>query len=102
MAECAYVVGAMYDRNNFCFFSVRGNMAHSISLPCFFGGFMGLLERIMNIGKGSRKHEQAPGVLPGRNEPCWCGSGKKYKKCHLPEEEKKMAAKACSLNCGPT
>jgi preprotein translocase subunit SecA len=19
---------------------------------------------------------------PGRNEPCWCGSGKKYKKCH--------------------
>jgi preprotein translocase subunit SecA len=19
----------------------------------------------------------------GRNEPCWCGSGKKYKKCHL-------------------
>ena len=21
-------------------------------------------------------------VLPGRNEPCWCGSGKKTKKCH--------------------
>ena len=21
---------------------------------------------------------------PGRNEPCWCGSGKKYKKCHFP------------------
>ncbi len=20
--------------------------------------------------------------LPGRNEPCWCGSGKKVKKCH--------------------
>ena len=20
--------------------------------------------------------------LPGRNEPCWCGSGKKYKQCH--------------------
>jgi hypothetical protein len=20
---------------------------------------------------------------PGRNAPCWCGSGKKYKKCHL-------------------
>jgi preprotein translocase subunit SecA len=18
----------------------------------------------------------------GRNEPCWCGSGKKFKKCH--------------------
>ncbi|WP_171842287.1 SEC-C metal-binding domain-containing protein, partial [Vibrio parahaemolyticus] len=26
----------------------------------------------------------------GRNEPCWCGSGKKYKKCHLSrhQEEK--------------
>lgn len=21
---------------------------------------------------------------PGRNEPCWCGSGKKYKRCHWP------------------
>jgi preprotein translocase subunit SecA len=19
---------------------------------------------------------------PGRNDPCWCGSGRKYKKCH--------------------
>ena len=23
-----------------------------------------------------------------RNEPCWCGSGKKYKKCHMMIEEK--------------
>jgi preprotein translocase subunit SecA len=22
-------------------------------------------------------------ATPGRNDPCWCGSGKKYKKCHL-------------------
>ncbi|MBI2299755.1 MAG: SEC-C domain-containing protein [Armatimonadetes bacterium] len=20
---------------------------------------------------------------PGRNDPCWCGSGKRYKHCHL-------------------
>jgi hypothetical protein len=27
---------------------------------------------------------------PGRNDPCWCGSGKKYKKCHrgLSEERR--------------
>jgi len=25
---------------------------------------------------------QAPAVLPGANDPCWCGSGTKYKKCH--------------------
>jgi hypothetical protein len=24
---------------------------------------------------------------PGRNDPCWCGSGKKYKKCHLDLDE---------------
>lgn len=24
----------------------------------------------------------APDHLPGRNAPCWCGTGKKYKKCH--------------------
>jgi hypothetical protein len=23
----------------------------------------------------------------GRNDPCWCGSGKKYKKCHLDADE---------------
>lgn len=29
-----------------------------------------------------------------RNDPCWCGSGKKYKKCHLVEDEKKRAKQA--------
>lgn len=24
---------------------------------------------------------------PGRNEPCWCGSGKKYKHCHLRSDQ---------------
>jgi preprotein translocase subunit SecA len=24
----------------------------------------------------------APDEQIGRNDPCWCGSGKKYKKCH--------------------
>ena len=28
----------------------------------------------------------APVKPPGRNDPCWCGSGKKYKKCHLGED----------------
>ena len=23
-----------------------------------------------------------------RNDPCWCGSGRKYKKCHMPIEER--------------
>ena len=27
------------------------------------------------------------GPTPGRNDPCWCGSGKKYKACHLRQDE---------------
>lgn len=27
-------------------------------------------------------------VTPGRNDECWCGSGKKYKKCHLANDER--------------
>ena len=28
---------------------------------------------------------------PGRNDECWCGSGKKYKKCHLAEDDRLQA-----------
>ena len=27
-------------------------------------------------------------TTPGRNDECWCGSGKKYKKCHLANDER--------------
>ena len=26
--------------------------------------------------------------LLDRNDPCWCGSGKKYKRCHMDFDEK--------------
>jgi hypothetical protein len=29
---------------------------------------------------------------PGRNDPCYCGSGQKYKKCHMPEDQAKEQA----------
>ena len=35
------------------------------------------LDRLLNPVEPVRA---AP--TPGRNEPCFCGSGKKYKKCH--------------------
>lgn len=28
----------------------------------------------------------------GRNDPCWCGSGKKYKQCHLSADETRRRA----------
>lgn len=43
-----------------------------------------------NEHKNANEHVVGSGQVPqtkkpGRNEPCWCGSGKKYKKCHWPE-----------------
>lgn len=42
-------------------------------------------------GEGSRIAAAGQGTVNtskpqklGRNDPCWCGSGKKYKKCHFP------------------
>ena len=32
----------------------------------------------------SQKTQNAAKKKLGRNDPCWCGSGKKYKKCHWP------------------
>jgi hypothetical protein len=42
------------------------------------------------VRSGAVSHEQVPAVKPilnrapklGRNDPCWCGSGRKFKKCH--------------------
>ncbi len=31
---------------------------------------------------GVRQGFTPSGARIGRNEPCWCGSGQKYKKCH--------------------
>ena len=36
-------------------------------------------------------HRAEPRRGLGRNEPCWCGSGRKYKKCHLGREQLALA-----------
>jgi len=33
-------------------------------------------------GSGARAQTAKAGPKLGRNDPCWCGSGKKYKRCH--------------------
>ena len=35
---------------------------------------------------------------PGRNEPCYCGSGKKYKKCCIDKMEKSIMSKISGNN----
>ncbi|NKQ34049.1 MAG: hypothetical protein HF973_00365, partial [Chloroflexi bacterium] len=42
-------------------------------------------------GKGSQLRRDMPKV--GRNDPCPCGSGKKYKNCHMKQDQAKAAGK---------
>lgn len=43
----------------------------------------------------------APGTL-GRNDPCHCGSGKKYKSCHLgADEASQREARAAAAEAAP-
>jgi hypothetical protein len=75
----------------------RGDVERGLSLLRRAGGgpdhpMTKLLER----------HRAEPRRDLGRNEPCWCGSGRKYKKCHLGREQLPLAdrvgwlyAKAC-------
>jgi hypothetical protein len=49
---------------------------------------MKILERLFNNKKGDVKKAEI-----GRNEACWCGSGKKYKRCHLERDEHKRRMK---------
>ena len=53
---------------------------------------MGFIKKLFGFGEP----EEIPDL--GRNDPCWCGSGKKYKKCHMESDDKKrskLRAKTC-------
>lgn len=49
---------------------------------------MKILERLFKSGEDEKKKEGL-----GRNDLCWCGSGKKYKRCHLDGDEEKRRKK---------
>jgi preprotein translocase subunit SecA len=40
------------------------------------------VEPVAGDGNGGANPAQTPAGKIGRNDPCYCGSGKKYKKCH--------------------
>ncbi len=60
-------------------------------------------QQIRNVraGRGDMAAESAPEPVRatakdrlGRNDPCWCGSGKKYKHCHMQQDGEELRAKA--------
>lgn len=44
--------------------------------------------------------QQAIPVL-GRNDRCWCGSGKKYKACHLSADDRKRMSERSAAGATP-
>ena len=46
---------------------------------------MGILNKLF----GPKQTRHMPKL--GRNDPCWCGSGKKYKKCHMESDAQKRS-----------
>ena len=58
------------------------------------GTLSGRLDAWMNPEPEDREGgpDAAAPKPPGRNEPCWCGSGRKYKRCHLGEDEARGGA----------
>jgi len=39
-------------------------------------------DEVMKILEAEEKGGERPATKPGRNDPCFCGSGLKFKKCH--------------------
>jgi preprotein translocase subunit SecA len=65
------------------------------------GGAAGELLSTTPIARNIRTNRDAPaaqtvrksGPDVGRNDPCWCGSGKKYKNCHMNSDRAKADGK---------
>jgi uncharacterized protein YecA (UPF0149 family) len=60
---------------------------------------MGFFEKVINYFAPGEEEVQTRDI--GRNDVCWCGSGRKYKKCHLGDDERKLRAKN-TVKCGKT
>ncbi len=60
----------------------RGDAARAVALWEELEPTPGLLAE---LGVVAGYAERTGGPLPGRNDRCWCGSGRKFKQCHLGE-----------------
>jgi uncharacterized protein YecA (UPF0149 family) len=56
---------------------------------------MGFLDKLFH------RHPPKSAMDLRRNDPCWCGSGKKYKNCHYESDRKyfsSIVAKTCKTS----
>lgn len=59
---------------------------------------MGLMKSVLNYF--TAEEGKRPARSLGRNDQCWCGSGRKYKHCHLREDESKLRNYAADCAAG--
>jgi preprotein translocase subunit SecA len=75
----------MYDQ-------LRGAIQHDIVHAIYHAQFVTVPQprqvRAVHPGSGDEGARQPvhSEKHPGRNDPCWCGSGKKYKHCHMRQD----------------
>ena len=50
---------------------------------------MELLKRLTGVFRSAPRE-----VNLGRNDECWCGSGKKYKRCHLDADQYRLQSRS--------
>ena len=48
-----------------------------------------ILRKFIRSHQNGPSHQGEQRKKLGRNDPCWCGSGNKYKKCHLKWDKEK-------------
>jgi hypothetical protein len=63
---------------------------------------LGLIDGLARMNAGDHKSRGTPAPIPpkgapkgpkvGRNDPCPCGKGKKFKRCCLPKQDEILAA----------
>ena len=77
-----------YDEESYTYYEGKSKVIMYVSIRFPVSDYGEILDRLREFATG--EEENVPAVnrkrKSGRNDPCWCGSGKKYKKCHLDED----------------
>ena len=51
-------------------------------IPAYIEGDRVFRTNGIPLRNGGKVIEEISASIPGRNDPCWCGSNRKFKKCH--------------------
>ncbi len=73
-----------YRREGHILYQQLNNALESLTFNTIFAIFQLDMNKIQSQVEQTQKPTPPPPEFKniGRNDPCWCGSGKKFKKCH--------------------